>query len=164
MTKTNVGGLPSGSYIVTDNSAVIAQLNERIAELERRLNISEWLLDNLRYVKAEMEAERYLKDKRIAELEKERDAVKTPAALWRVNGEPDPHPDMVDCERAALTLGNLTDDQLANQVFMHGDERPAFESVMDGTAKMPVVYLTAAKERIRWLSRQLDKALKEQGE
>lgn len=43
MTKTNVGGLPSGSYIVTDNSAVIAQLNERIAELEeeRRDDYSE---------------------------------------------------------------------------------------------------------------------------
>ena len=37
MIKTNVGGLPSGSYIVTDNSAVIAQLNERIAELESHI-------------------------------------------------------------------------------------------------------------------------------
>ena len=37
MTKTNVGGLPHGSYIVTDNSAVIAVLNERIAELEKAL-------------------------------------------------------------------------------------------------------------------------------
>ena len=35
MTKTNVGGLPHGSYIVTDNSTVIAALNERIAELEK---------------------------------------------------------------------------------------------------------------------------------
>jgi hypothetical protein len=34
MNKTNVGGLPHGSYIVTDNSEVIATLNERIAELE----------------------------------------------------------------------------------------------------------------------------------
>jgi hypothetical protein len=35
VTKTDVGGLPHGSYIVTDNSAVIAALNERIAELEK---------------------------------------------------------------------------------------------------------------------------------
>ena len=35
MTKTNVGGLPHGSYIVTDNSTVIAALNERIADLEK---------------------------------------------------------------------------------------------------------------------------------
>ena len=34
MNKTSVGGLPHGSYIVTDNSAVIAQLNNRITELE----------------------------------------------------------------------------------------------------------------------------------
>ena len=35
MTKTNVGGLPHGSYIVTDNNTVISELNKRIAELEK---------------------------------------------------------------------------------------------------------------------------------
>ena len=98
---------------------------------------------------------------KIAELEKELSGTKTPAAYWRVNGEPDPHPDMVDCERAKLPLGHLTDDQLANEVFMHGDEQPTMEAMLNGTAKMPIVYLTAAKERIRWLSRQLE-ALREQ--
>jgi hypothetical protein len=43
--------------------------SDMIADIERRLNISECMVDNLRSVKAEMEAERYLKDKRIAELE-----------------------------------------------------------------------------------------------
>ena len=49
-------------------------LTAKIAELELRLNISECMVANLRSVKAEMEAERYLKDRRITELEKERDA------------------------------------------------------------------------------------------
>ena len=37
MNKTNVGGLPHGSYIVTDDSAVIAALQERIADLESQI-------------------------------------------------------------------------------------------------------------------------------
>jgi hypothetical protein len=86
--------------------------------------------------------------------------LKTPAAKWRLNDEPDPHPDMVDCERARLPLGHLTDDELANEVFMYGDAQPTIEAMLNGTAKMPIVYLTAAKERIRWLSRQLIKAQK----
>ncbi|MCW3733619.1 hypothetical protein, partial [Burkholderia cenocepacia] len=61
-------------------------------------------------------------------------------------------------ERAALTLGTLTDDELANAVFMHGNERPPIQDVIAGTAFMPIVYLTAAKERIRWLSRALETA------
>jgi hypothetical protein len=43
--------------------------SDMIADIERRLNISDCMVDNLRSVKAEMEAERYLKDERIAELE-----------------------------------------------------------------------------------------------
>jgi hypothetical protein len=45
--------------------------DKHIEEVKRHLNISECMVDNLRCVKAEMEAERYLKEKRIAELEKE---------------------------------------------------------------------------------------------
>lgn len=80
---------------------------------------------------------------------------KTPAAHWRENGEPDPHAKCTDQERSELPLGNLTDDELANAVFLHGDTVPPLAEVIAGTAKMPIVYLTAAKERIRWLSRKL---------
>jgi hypothetical protein len=46
VTKTDVGGLPHGSYIVTDNSAVIAALNVRIVELEKeRLKMIECFCD-----------------------------------------------------------------------------------------------------------------------
>ncbi|WP_069351810.1 hypothetical protein [Burkholderia cenocepacia] len=82
----------------------------------------------------------------------------TPSAKWRVDGEPDPHGTRYDCERATLTLGALTDDELANAVFMHGNERPPIQDVIAGTAFMPIVYLTAAKDRIRWLSRALEAA------
>ena len=44
------------------------------------LNNAEVRIDNLRAVKAKMESERYLKDKRIAELEKERDELKAKVA------------------------------------------------------------------------------------
>jgi hypothetical protein len=67
----------------------------------------------------------------------------TPAAKWRVDGQPDPHGRQYDCERAALTLGHLTDDEMANEVFL----RPTIMNV------------TAAKERIRWLSRKLVEAI-----
>ncbi len=77
----------------------------------------------------------------------------TPAAEWRVNGDKDPHEGKYECRRLDLTLGNLTDDQLANDVFMYGDNKPSIHEIMAGTAKMPVIYLTAGKERIRWLSR-----------
>jgi hypothetical protein len=82
----------------------------------------------------------------------------TPAALWRKNREPDPHGATYDCERAALTLGAYTDDELANAVFLHGNETPSMADVVAGKALMPIVYLTAAKERIRWLSRRLSEA------
>ncbi len=69
----------------------------------------------------------------------------TPAAQWRENGEADPHghTDYYKGERASLAKGNLTDDQLANEVFLHPG----------------IANLTAAKERIRWLSRALESAL-----
>jgi len=66
----------------------------------------------------------------------------TPAALWRIKGEPDYHGTRYDCERAKLVGGDMTDDQLANAVFV------------DPT----MVNLTAAKDRIRWLSRALERA------
>lgn len=85
-------------------------------------------------------------------------AVSTPAATWCVNGEDDPHGDYYDRERAALTLGNLTDDELANGAFMNYDHRPSLEDLLAGKAFMPIVWMTGVKDRIRWLSRALVKA------
>ena len=82
----------------------------------------------------------------------------TPAAHWREKGEPDPHGSYYDRERAELPLGDFTDDELANALFMYGDTKPSIAEVIAGTAKMPSVYLSAGKERIRWLSRKLIEA------
>ncbi len=81
----------------------------------------------------------------------------TPAAQWREAGEPDPHRDRYNCERAALALGHLTDDELANAVFMHGDSPLNVDAVLRGEPSGHT-YLVAAKDRIRWLSRQLVEA------
>jgi hypothetical protein len=85
----------------------------------------------------------------------------TPSSHWKVEGEPDPHAGHYDGERAALTLGKLTDDELANGAFMNYDapfdvhavivQRPGYHP--------PIVWMTAVKDRIRWLSRALEKAL-----
>ncbi|WP_328184662.1 hypothetical protein [Marinobacter sp. OP 3.4] len=63
----------------------------------------------------------------------------TPAARWRENGEPDPHGERYNGERASLCRGDVTDDELANEVYLYPH----------------IGNLTAAKERIRWLSRKL---------
>jgi hypothetical protein len=68
----------------------------------------------------------------------------TPSSRWSEDGSPDPHGTRYECERAALPLGYLTDDELANIVFIDPN----------------IVNLTAAKDRIRWLSRALTSALK----
>jgi hypothetical protein len=87
-------------------------------------------------------------------------AAGTPAAQWRVDGEPDPHAGHYDGERAALTLGHLTDDELANGVYMNADRPMDIARVLakDPDYHPPIVWLTAAKERIRWLSRALVRA------
>jgi hypothetical protein len=84
----------------------------------------------------------------------------TPAAEWREKGEADPHAGHYDGERAALTLGKLTDDELANGVFMNADQPLNIERTLarDPEYHPPIDWLTAAKERIRWLSRALVKA------
>jgi hypothetical protein len=88
-------------------------------------------------------------------------APSTPSAEWRANGEPDPHGKHYDCERAALTLGNLTDDELANEAFLNYDKRLSLEDMLHPKPgrHMPIVWMTAVKERIRWLSRALERAL-----
>lgn len=72
--------------------------------------------------------------------------VATPSSRWSQNNEHDPHGSIYECERAVLSKGHLTDDELANAVYME----PNIEN------------LTAAKERIRWLSRALEKELNKQ--
>lgn len=79
----------------------------------------------------------------------------TPAANWREIGQADPHGSDYNCERAKLCMGNLTDDELANGAFMNYDRRPPIQSVISGRAHMPIAWMTAVKDRIRWLSRKL---------
>lgn len=84
----------------------------------------------------------------------------TPSAQWRATGAPDPHGKHYDCERAALAMGTLTDDELANGVFLHGDGthgRAPIAEVAAGRAFWPIAWLKAAKDRIRWLSRSLER-------
>lgn len=80
--------------------------------------------------------------------------VSTPAAEWRAKGEQDPHKDVYECERAGLAMGTLSDDALANGAFMNYDVRPSLEAVFAGTPS-PIMWMTAVKDRIRWLSRRL---------
>lgn len=70
-------------------------------------------------------------------------SVSTPSARWRANGEADPHGNQYDCERAKLAHGDMTDDEIANALFLKNYD---------------IGIITAAKERIRWLSRALEKA------
>jgi hypothetical protein len=81
----------------------------------------------------------------------------TPAAKWREEGRPDPHGDRYDCERSELAMGYLTDDEMANAVYLHGDSGPSVAALMSG-ALPGSAYLVAAKDRIRWLSRRLEAA------
>ena len=88
-------------------------------------------------------------------------AVSTPAALWAVEAaSEDPFPELINKERGSLVLGNHTDDQLANEVFLYGDMSTEEKARAMITGKCSsVAYLTAGKERIRWLSRHLESAL-----
>ncbi len=88
------------------------------------------------------------------------EAQKTPAARWRQDGQADPHGDHYNCQRAALTLGELTDDELANGVFLHGNEPLNINALLRKTPgyHSAVVWLTAGKDRIRWLSRALEES------
>ncbi|KVP17112.1 hypothetical protein [Burkholderia ubonensis] len=92
------------------------------------------------------------------ELAENESAPRTPGNRWAAAGQPDPHGDRYDRERAALTLGQLTDDELANAAYLNYDTRPSVHELVAGTAFMPIVYMTAVKERIRWLSRKLAEA------
>lgn len=83
------------------------------------------------------------------------EAISTPGAAWRQAGEPDPHAGHYDCERAKLTMGHLTDDELANGAFMNFDQPLNVRGILNGTHASPIAWMTAVKDRIRWLSRAL---------
>ena len=105
----------------------------------------------------------------------------TPSSHWRAEGQADPHAGHYDGERATLAMGNLTDDQLANAAFMFYNDDPSLQTlsdrwlphwpfyndypslqdVMDGKAFPPIAYMTAVKDRIRWLSRSLERVVSE---
>ncbi len=82
----------------------------------------------------------------------------TPAAQWRAAGEVDPHAGRYDCERAELTMGHLSDDELANGAFMNYDAPLDIQGIIAGTHSSPIAWMTAVKDRIRWLSRKLEEA------
>jgi hypothetical protein len=88
------------------------------------------------------------------------EAQKTPAAKWREEGQADPHGEHYHCQRAALTLGEYTDDELANGIFLHGNEPLNINALLRKTPgyHSAVVWLTAGKDRIRWLSRALEES------
>jgi len=83
----------------------------------------------------------------------------TPSARWRRLNDPDPHDQRYDIERSQLAMGNCSDDEIANGVYLYGNSTPTPMEIITKKAKMPIVYLTAAKDRIRWLSRRLEDAL-----
>lgn len=86
--------------------------------------------------------------------------METPSSNWAAKGEEDPHGNMYNRERRTLALGDFTDDELANAIArLYGDRVADINEVIAGRPKMPIVYLTAAKERIRWLSRRLESKL-----
>lgn len=84
--------------------------------------------------------------------------VTTPAASWRTKGEPDPHGDRYDCERAQLCMGHLSDDELANGAFMNYDQPLNIAGILAKTHTSPIGWMTGVKDRIRWLSRALIRA------
>ncbi|APQ14605.1 hypothetical protein BJP27_23805 (plasmid) [Pseudomonas oryzihabitans] len=59
---------------------------------------------------------------------------RTPSSTWREQSEADPHGDRYSCERAALPMGDMTDDQLANAVFMNGNRAPTEADLLAGHA------------------------------
>ena len=85
----------------------------------------------------------------------------TPGATWRTDGEPDPHGNRYECERAALTMGDLTDDELANGAFLNYDAKLNVEAILrrDPNYHAPIAWMTAVKDRIRWLSRRLQESV-----
>lgn len=88
-------------------------------------------------------------------------AVRTPSSLWFAEQACGDHfPELINRERGSLVMGNHTDDELANEVFLYGNMsiEEKHRAMMNGKSSS-IAYLTAGKERIRWLSRHLEAAL-----
>lgn len=79
----------------------------------------------------------------------------TPASRRELKGEEDTFANYLDKERADLAMGHMTDDAIANAIFMNYDVFPSVQDMVSGKGVMPITYMTAGKERIRWLSRQM---------
>jgi hypothetical protein len=84
----------------------------------------------------------------------------TPSSFWSEYGKPDFHAGVYDGDRAKLTLGFMTDDELANGVYLHGNRLQSTQELIS-SAISPLGWLAAAKERIHWLSRALERALED---
>jgi len=81
----------------------------------------------------------------------------TPSSDWYAAGEKDPHDGRYNCERHQLTMSTLSDDALANGAFLSYDRWPPIQDVISGKAHPPTAWMTAVKDRIRWLSRRLQR-------
>jgi len=88
----------------------------------------------------------------------------TPSSRWKAAGEVDPHAGHYDGERSQLTLGKLSDDELANAAFMGYDGALDISRILDRDPNYhaPIALMTAVKDRIRWLSRKLEEATSKQ--
>lgn len=75
---------------------------------------------------------------------------------WLAKGLDDPHAVYASLSREELIMADLSDDELANKVFMETGVSRLEEAgrIMRGEPTS-LMMLAAAKERIRWLSRQL---------
>ena len=84
----------------------------------------------------------------------------TPSSRWFVEGSEDYHPDLINKDRGLLMLGDHTDDELANELFLYGNmsDYEKTRALLSGKSSS-IAYLTAGKERIRWLSRHLEGSL-----
>ena len=89
----------------------------------------------------------------------------TPSTEWFVKGEPDPHGmQYVGKRRRHMALGQLTDDQLAHGVFMNYNAPLDIRGIIARTNHSPIAWVSAAKDRIRWLSRMFEKSEGEKAE
>lgn len=84
----------------------------------------------------------------------------TPSSRWKQDGRKDDFSDLLDQERGSLCLGDHTDDELAAELFIYGNQSPEERSRSMILGKpSSIAFLMAGKERIRWLSRHLDASL-----
>lgn len=82
-----------------------------------------------------------------------------PQPSWRDLGMSDPHNEHYDHtkKREDLAMGHLSDDMIAYGAFMYYNAPLDVERIIarDPNYFSPIGWMTAAKERLRWLSRRL---------